>query len=1015
MDAGVKYRFTIEMQTDIQPTEFSPQSPEQFFEWYYTALRDQPPMRWMHRLFERLTEGWHPNLIDLPTGAAKTDVTVIWILALAWYGLERGSRKPVPRRLVWVVNRRVLVQQVFRLARQLEAKLSAGNCELSELRKGLVSLSGDPADIFRVVQLRGQLVDDREWSVVPSVPQLIIGTVDQIGSRLLFQGYGLGKWSRPLQAALLGVDAWICVDEAHLVPEFLLTLRQARRLIEQADRDIPAALSATFEHLSFWATELSATPSLPPPNADSIFTLIPDDEDDPRLLDRLIAAQTRQVKIRWITADEKFDQVIGAEAAALGRANQNIAVFVREPGVANKIKKHLQKRFKDRVLTITGRLRGYERDRIEKHPVFIRFRPSEEGEEAGEIKDSVFLVGTAAAEVGLDADASAVLCDFASLPTLLQRLGRLDRRGRLSQRFRAGQCEAPTMTIFVKPDVPPRDVRRRIIQLARALRAELPNENVPSASFLVGAHWNMATSKQAGVNANGAGADNADEIEAGGNGGKKPKRLDPAELISAATQRVLLGARFGTRGVLDARSPTSWLKHRLAPVTGGPVAVPVLTSSQIEHWSATTSPQNYFTPVHPFLYGILPDEEGTPLIGVAFRLEMDGLAASRPEHEDESEEQSTRGRVEEIFTMFPPCRAELHYIPMSAARTWLESSEASKIPVAVFDGEEWRVGLDRKSGFILKPDAILVLPTLARGHNSLNELLEDTGDVATCDVLGGVSTQRPSYWRQVKEVHPGDHRLTSGDGASRIEPVNTAGESHPPGCASVGDRPPDPPAGKVWRQCVSQTFDVGTAKFRFVYLKVKTLVQSPQLLNEHLRRAEDVGGRIAETVAPRSEFLRSLISEASSVHDLGKNNPKWQSAMGNRDLKNPVAKPLVVQPARMGGFRHEWESLLKLTGGQQPNLEPALSDSEKQIWIDLWRHLIASHHGHVRPWLADRILEKHPYSKQRQSAIRVESAERFSRLQRLLGPWRLAYLEALVKAADTAASQADEEDDADEQ
>ncbi|MDI3254077.1 MAG: type I-U CRISPR-associated helicase/endonuclease Cas3 [Bacillota bacterium] len=988
---------------------------EHFFESTYKLLRDQPPMRWMRRLFERLTEGWHPNLIDLPTGAAKTDVTVIWILALAWYGLERGSRRPVPRRLVWVVNRRVLVQQVFRLARQLEAKLSAGNCELSELRKGLVSLSGDPAGIFRVVQLRGQLVDDREWSVVPAVPQLIIGTVDQIGSRLLFQGYGLGKWSRPLQAALLAVDAWICVDEAHLVPEFLLTLRQARRFIEEADRDIPAALSAAFEHLPFWATELSATPSLPPPNADSIFRLIPDDEGDPRLLDRLIAAQTRQVKIRWITANEKLDQVIGAEAAALGQGNQNIAVFVREPSLANKIKKHLQKQFKDRVLTITGRLRGYERDRIEKHPVFIRFRPPEEGEEAGEIKESVFLVGTAAAEVGLDADASAVLCDFASLPTLLQRLGRLDRRGRLSQRFRAGQCGAPTMTIFVKPDVPPRDIRRRMIQLARALRAELLDENVPSASFLVGAHWNMATSKQAGINANGAGADNADENEAGGNGGKKPKRLDPAELVGAATLRVLLGGHFDQQGVVDARSPTSWLKHRLAPVTGGPVAVPVLTSSQIEHWSATTSPQNDFTPVHPFLYGILPDEEGTPLIGVAFRLEMDGLAASRPEDEDESDEQSIRVRVEEIFTMFPPCRAELHYVPISAARTWLESPEASKIPVAVFDGEEWRVALDRNSEFILKPDAILVLPTLARGHHTLNELLEDTGDVATCDVLEGVSTQRPSYWRQVKEVHPGDYRLTSGDGASRIEPVNTAVESQPPGRASVGDRPPDPPAGKVWRPCVSQTFDVGTARFRFVYHKVKNLVQSPQFLNDHLRRAEEVGGRIAETVAPGSEFLRSLISEASSVHDLGKNNPKWQAAMGNRDLENPVAKPLVAQPARMGGFRHEWESLLRVTSGQLPNLPPKLSDSEKQIWIDLWRHLIASHHGHVRPWLADHILEKHPYSKQRQSAIRIESAERFSRLQRLLGPWRLAYLEALVKAADTAASRADEEDDANEQ
>jgi hypothetical protein len=120
--------------------------------------------------------------------------------------------------------------------------------------------------------------------------------------------------------------------------------------------------------------------------------------------------------------------------------------------------------------------------------------------------------------------------------------------------------------------------------------------------------------------------------------------------------------------------------------------------------------------------------------------------------------------------------------------------------------------LDHNAEFILKPDAILVLPTLAKGHRSLNELLEDTGDVATCDVLEGVSTQRPSYWRQVKEVHPGDYRLTSGDGASRIEPVNTTGESQPPGCASVGDRPPDLPAGKVWRPCVSQTFDVGTAE-----------------------------------------------------------------------------------------------------------------------------------------------------------------------------------------------------------
>lgn len=91
-------------------------SREQFFESNYAALREQPPMRWMRRLFLKLTDGWHPNLVDLPTGTGKTDLVVVWVLALAWYGLHKATNKPVPIRLVWVVNRRVLVQQVFRLA-----------------------------------------------------------------------------------------------------------------------------------------------------------------------------------------------------------------------------------------------------------------------------------------------------------------------------------------------------------------------------------------------------------------------------------------------------------------------------------------------------------------------------------------------------------------------------------------------------------------------------------------------------------------------------------------------------------------------------------------------------------------------------------------------------------------------------------------------------------------------------------------------------------------------------------
>ncbi|MBI3278434.1 MAG: type I-U CRISPR-associated helicase/endonuclease Cas3 [Acidobacteria bacterium] len=999
---------------DTRSIEFSTASRARFFELNYTALREQPSMKWMGRLFTQLTDGRHPSLVDLPTGAGKTDVTVVWILALAWYGLDSRSRKPVPRRLVWVVNRRVLVQQVFRLADELEAKLAAGNGALSELREGLASLSGDTADIFRFVQLRGQLVDDREWSIAPSVPQLIIGTVDQIGSRLLFQGYGLGKWSRPLQAGLLAVDAWVCVDEAHLVPEFLLTLRRVRQLLETTDRESPATLSPIFSRLPFWATELSATPSLPPPSADSVFRLNRDDEDDPQLRDRLIAARTRQVKFRWLTVDHKPEQLIGEAAERFTEKNDAVAVFVREAGVANRIAKRLRGKFKGRVLAITGRLRGYERDRIERDPVFRRFRPPQEAQEGGEAKETVFLVGTAAAEVGLDADASAVICDFASLPTLLQRLGRLDRRGSVSRRFHAGECNAPTMAIFAGQEVSAPDIRRRMIQLAQALRAELPNGNNPSASLLVGVHWNNATSKQATTKKNGAEPSDVDVEEVQAAGSKKPKRVEPAALVNAATRRVLLGVRVSPLSGSDARPPCTWLKHRLAPVTGGPVAVPPLTTALVQHWSATTSPHNDFTPVHPFLYGILPDEEGTPLVGIAFRLEMDVLSARRSEDEEESDGESHRAQVEGVFAQFPPRRAELHFVPISAARKWLESRETFAVPVAHFDGEEWRITSDQAHGVVLRPGAILILPTLAGHHDSLSQFLEDTDDIATRDVLEGVSTQRPSYWRRVVEVQRGDHRLKSEDGACRFEPVSMPEQTQVQFRVSVSDSPPHPPPGKAWHRRLSRSFTLGTATFRFDYFKLKSQVPRHQSLDEHLERAETDGDRIARAVAPESEFLRSLLSEASAVHDVGKGNPKWQWAMGNRDVAHPVAKPVVEQPARMGGFRHEWESLLKASMSS-PTPPQCLSEAEKQVWMDLWHHLIASHHGHLRPWLADRVLEAHAVRKQRQAESRLQSAVRFTGLQRLLNPWRLAYLEALLKATDVAASQSVEEDDPDEQ
>jgi hypothetical protein len=305
------------------------------------------------------------------------------------------------------------------------------------------------------------------------------------------------------------------VDEAHLVPAFVLTLRQFCCLIAKAGQAGPKAISSVFDRLPLWITELSATPALPPPNADSVFRLVPDDEDDPRLIDRLLAARTREVRIRWIAKNQKPEEAIEKAAADLANKVGTVAVFIREAGAAARIGKRLGKKFKGRVLTITGRLRGYERDRLERDEIFRRFQP-QEGSGIGATGETVFLVGTAAAEVGLDADAAAIVCDFASLPTLLQRLGRLDRRGRISRGFHSGQCEAPAMTIFAKReetgdskeaarrDKAGRDIRRRMLKLARASRRE---KDEYSVSLLVGAHWRGALAKDAKQEAKESGSD----------------------------------------------------------------------------------------------------------------------------------------------------------------------------------------------------------------------------------------------------------------------------------------------------------------------------------------------------------------------------------------------------------------------------------------------------------------------------------------------------------------------------
>ena len=70
---------------------------------------------------------------------------------------------------------------------------------------------------------------------------------------------------------------------------------------------------------------------------------------------------------------------------------------------------------------------------------------------------------------------------------------------------------------------------------------------------------------------------------------------------------------------------------------------------------------------------------------------------------------------------------------------------------------------------------------------------------------------------------------------------------------------------------------------------------------------------------------------------------------------------------------------------------------------DLILHLISAHHGYSRPLIRSEGCEIGPPSMLESKA--GDAALRFARLQKQYGPWGLAWREAILRAADQAASR----------
>lgn len=376
----------------------------------FEKATDHDPFPYQIRLAEG--DAW-PAVIGVPTGLGKTAATILGWVWRRRFGEEK-TRRQTPRRLVYCLPMRVLVEQTERCAVEWLSKLSLLGGKVDAKARAYDPWAGDddPAKI-RVHMLMGGDVD-RDWDRYPERDTIIIGTQDMLLSRALNRGYAMSRFRWPMQFGLLNNDCLWVMDEVQLMGSGLATTTQLqafRRKLGTMSGVQSTWMSATLRREWLATVDFDAGRDAPGEPLE-----ISDADKKHRVLQPRFAATKKLERAPFEATDD-------------GEAEASLALSRHAPGsrtlvVVNTVK---------RAQSIYAALRK------KKHVpnvvlVHSRFRPGDRKSaldkllgEPGEV--GTIGVCTQVVEAGVDVSAKLLITDLAPWAALVQRFGRCNRTG----------------------------------------------------------------------------------------------------------------------------------------------------------------------------------------------------------------------------------------------------------------------------------------------------------------------------------------------------------------------------------------------------------------------------------------------------------------------------------------------------------------------------------------------------------------------------------------------------------
>jgi len=1001
---------------------------DQHFTTFFREVTGFEPFAWQMDLVRRLLKGEIPATIEVPTGLGKTSVLHAWTYALAAsLAVSENTMRRLPLRLFIVVDRRLIVDSTHDRARHLAEVLASpptGAVAIPRVAAALKKATGGAGAPLAAVRMRGGVTWDARWLDRPDQPAIVASTVDQFGSRLLFRGYGVSTSLLPINAALCGTDAWVVIDEAHIVIPLVETVERVHRLqqAEQQEQLRPiyvTTMSATLlaqkgdVSADQLASELSATSR---PAAVESGRLVAEPEREQNAPSSAAAIAMRRLAARKPARLKKIEvagkgveryrrlgtQLANFITSQMAQTSHRLAVLCNTVQTARAAFNDIVEKIggNHSVYLLTGRMREYERSWLTDE-VLKRF-----GAEAQRRPETSILVATQTIEVGADLDFDAIITECAPLSTLIQRFGRVRRLGN---------------------DPPNGKEEESVVVYAPSVHGS----NDPIYGNATTGTWTFLCQHT------------------------QENRID-----------------------FSYDSIRSW-RALPPPAECEPAQpfVPVLLGAHVERWAHTSPVPSPDQAVAPFLHGF--QERSLPIVFIAWRAVPPSM---KPEEETDEEELWRRW-----LTLAPLTDWERVQVPLPEVLAFLASQE-SKVATSdleTFEGtaEDQANNFQQGTRAVIlddegaphcirslddvRPFATIVLESSLGGYDRWGwngqratpeqpSVVPDVADLAPSRkrrslrfapiIAASFAPEKAAdLYATWKHLDPDDPVTTAADVLDAFAQISSGPisdlyreaaeglrtgtwEGFPPKREDDGrwsieedDRPvlrivERQPQGDVEFADQSDDDVVSTSLFGRVAIG----------LEDHGEAVGQLAQEFAEHLGLPETLVRA-VTLAGRFHDLGKADPRFQAllydgdalaaasgalrAKSGRDPRDSVARDAWRIVGLPEGFRHEATSGRLLRELAQRRVE-AFSNVD----LELVHHLVVAHHGHARP-LLPAVMDRSAPSVQlpiEGLSLKIDPVARqvdwehpaiFERLCQRYGWWGLAMLEAIVRLADMKASE----------